>query len=148
MSLREQIPNDIKMAMKEKNAAKLSALRMLQSALKNREIELRPNPMSEEESQGVVKKLVKQRKESIEQFQAAGRKDLVDAETAELTLLETYLPAQLGREQIEKIVTEVVAAMGATSIKQMGAVMKEAQAKAGGAADNKIMSEIIKSKLS
>lgn len=147
MSLREQISNDIKTAMKEKSMVKLNALRMVQSAFKNREIELRPNPMGEDEYLGVLKKLVKQRKESIEQYQAAGRQDLVDAETAELKLLETYLPAQMGREQVEKIVTEAIAATGATTVKDMGKVMKEAQARAAGAADNKLLSEIIKSKL-
>lgn len=147
MSLRETISNDIKTAMKEKNSAKLNALRMVQSAFKNREIELRPAAMPEDEFMLVIKKLVKQRKESIEQFQAANRQDLVDAETAELSLLETYLPAQLSREQIEKIVADVVKELGATSVKQMGQVMKEAQARAGGQADNKIMSEVIKSKL-
>src|SRR5687768_6983751 len=109
MSLREQITNDIKSAMKEKNMEKLNALRMVQSAFKNREIELRPNPMPEEECLAVIKKLVKQRKESIEQFGQAGRQDLVDAETKELKLLETYMPAQMSREQIEVIVTEAIA---------------------------------------
>jgi uncharacterized protein len=147
MSLREQITNDIKTAMKEKNSAKLNALRMVQSAFKNREIELRPNPMPEEEHVLVLRRLVKQRKESIEQYQAANRQDLVDAETAEMKLLETYLPAQMSREQIEKIVTEVIASTGAKSVKEMGLVMKEAQARTGGQADNKTISEIIKSKL-
>lgn len=147
MSLREQISGDMKTAMKEKNMEKLNALRMVQAAFKNREIELRPNPMSEDECLVVLKRLVKQRKESIEQFQAAGRQDLVDAESKELSLLETYLPAQLGREQIEKIVAEVIAETGAKSVKEMGAVMKAAQARAQGSADNKLLSEIIKSKL-
>jgi uncharacterized protein len=147
MSLREQITNDIKTAMKEKNSAKLNALRMVQSAFKNREIELRPNPMPEEEHVIVLRRLVKQRKESIEQYQAANRQDLVDAETAEMKLLETYLPAQMSREQIEKIVTEAIASTGAKSVKEMGLVMKEAQARTGGQADNKTISEIIKSKL-
>lgn len=147
MSLREQITNDIKSAMKEKNMDKLNALRLVQSAFKNREIEMRPNPMPEEECLTVIKKLVKQRKESIEQFQAAGRQDLVDNETKELKLLETYLPAQMSREQIEKIVSEAIAATGAKTVKEMGAVMKEAQARSKGTADNKVLSEIIKSKL-
>ncbi len=147
MALGEQIRSDITAAMKAKDMPKLNALRMVQSAFKNREIELRPNAMPEDEYMGVLKKLVKQRKESIDQFQQAGRQDLVDNESAELKLLETYLPAQLSREQIEQIVSDVVATLGATSVKQMGQVMKEAQAKAGGQADNKIMSEIIKSKL-
>ena len=147
MSLRDQIRNDITAAMKEKNSEKLNALRMVQSAFKNREIELRPNPMPEEECIAVLKKLAKQRKESIEQFGAAGRQDLVDAETKELKLLETYLPQQMSREQIEKIVTEVIAETGAKSVKEMGAVMKAVQAKTAGSADNKLVSEIIKSKL-
>lgn len=147
MSLREQITNDIKAAMKEKNMEKLNALRMIQSAFKNREIEMRPNPMPEEECITVIKKLAKQRKESIEQFQAGGRMDLVEAETKELKLLETYLPAQMSREQVEKIVVEAIAATGAKAAKEMGAVMKEAQTRTKGQADNKMLSEIIKSKL-
>ncbi len=148
MGLREQISNDIKEAMRAKAMAKLNALRMVQSAFKNREIELRPAPMAEDECLVVLKKLVKQRKESIEQYAAAKRQDLVDAETAELKLLENYLPAQLSREQIEKIVTEAIAATGAKTIKDMGSVMKDVQVRTAGAADNKIVSEIIKSKLS
>lgn len=147
MALREQITNDIKIAMKERNMEKLNALRLVQSAFKNREIELRPNPMSEEEHITVIKKLVKQRKESIEQYAAANRQDLVDAETKELVLLEAYLPAQLSREQIEQIVAEVLQTTGAKTVKEMGLVMKAAQVKTGGQADNKILSEIIKSKL-
>jgi uncharacterized protein YqeY len=147
MALGEQIRKDITEAMKAKDSARLNALRMVQAAFKNREIELRPAAMPEDEYLTVIKKLVKQRKESIEQFAQANRQDLVDNETAELKLLETYMPAQLSREQIEKIVADVIATLGATSVKQMGQVMKEAQAKAGGQADNKVMSDIIKSKL-
>lgn len=147
MGLRDQISADIKDAMRAKEMAKLNALRMVQSAFKNREIELRPEPMNEDEHITVIKKLVKQRKESIEQYQAAKRQDLVDAESAELALLEKYLPAQLSREQIEKVVTEVIAATKASTIKDMGTVMKEVQVRTSGAADNKIVSEVIKSKL-
>jgi uncharacterized protein YqeY len=147
MGLRDQIMNDIKDSMRAKDMAKLNALRMVQSAFKNREIELRPDPMSEDEHIAVLKKLAKQRKESIEQYQAAKRQDLVDAESAELKLIEQYLPAQMSKEQIEKIVTEVIAAVGATTIKEMGAVMKEVQARTAGTADNKIVSEVIKAKL-
>ena len=147
MSLRDQVMNDIKTAMKEKQMDKVNALRLLQSAFKNREIELRPAEMPEEEFLTVVKKLVKQRKESIEQFSAANRQDLADNEAKELKLLEAYLPAQMGRDQIEKIVAESIAAVGATTVKDLGKVMKEAQTRTGGAADNKLMSEIIKSKL-
>lgn len=147
MALREQIMNDIKESMRAKDMAKLNALRMVQSAFKNREIELRPEAMSEEEHIAVLKKLAKQRKESIEQYKAANRQDLVDAEAAELKLLEQYLPAQMSPEQVEKIVIEVIAAVGATTVKEMGAVMKEVQARTSGTADNKLVSEIIKAKL-
>jgi uncharacterized protein YqeY len=147
MEIREKISADIKAAMIAKESLKLGALRMLQSAIKNREIELRPNPINNDEVMGVLKKLVKQRKESIEQFQAANRQDLVDQETAELKVLEVYLPAQMGRDQIEKVVTETIAALGAKTVKDMGPVMKEVIAKTAGAADNKIVSELIKAKL-
>ncbi|WP_374001042.1 GatB/YqeY domain-containing protein [Bdellovibrio bacteriovorus] len=148
MELRDKIAADVKAAMIAKESAKLGALRMLQAAIKNREIDMRPDPITPDEVMNVVKKLVKQRKESIEQFQAAGRTDLVDQETAELKVLEVYLPAQMGREQIEALVTEVIAALGAKTVKDMGPVMKEVIAKSGGAADNKVVSEVIKSKLS
>ncbi|WP_415061276.1 GatB/YqeY domain-containing protein [Bdellovibrio sp.] len=147
MEIREKITADVKAAMIAKESVKLGALRMLQAAIKNREIELRPNAITGEEVMGVVKKLVKQRKESIDQFQQAGRQDLVDQETAELKVLEVYLPAQMSREQIEALVTEVIAALGAKTVKDMGPVMKEVIAKSGGAADNKVVSEVIKSKL-
>lgn len=147
MEIRNQIMADVKAAMIAKESVKLGALRMLQSAIKNREIEVRPNEITADEVMGVIKKLVKQRKESIEQFQQAGRQDLVDQEQAELKVLEVYLPAQMSREQVEALVAEVIAAKGVTSVKDMGPVMKEVIAKSGGTADNKLVSEIIKSKL-
>lgn len=147
MGLRETISTDIKEAMRAKDSAKLNALRMVQAAFKNREIELRPEPMSEDEHISILKKLAKQRKESIEQYAAANRQDLVAGEAAELKLLETYLPAQLSREQVEKVVGEVMTALNATSVKDMGAVMKEVQARTAGSADNKMVSEVVKSKL-
>ena len=148
MEIREQLMADVKNAMKDKDQLKVTALRMLQAAIKNREIELRPNPISGDEIMGVVRRLVKQRKESIEQYTAANRQDLVDQESAELKILETYLPQQLGRDQLEKVVAEVIAALGAKTIKDMGPVMKETMTRVQGAADNKILSEIIKAKLS
>lgn len=140
--------NDIKDAMRSKDSLKLNTLRFLQSAIKNREIELRPNPLNDEESMSVIKKLVKQRKESIEQYKAGNRQDLVDQESAELKILETYLPAQMSKEQVEKLVAEAIASTGAKSVKEMGAVMKEVLAKSGGAADNKLVSELVRAKLS
>ena len=148
MEIREKILADIKSAMVSKDTLKLNTLRFLNAQIKNKEIDSRPNPITADDIMAVVKKLVKQRKESIEQFQSAGRTDLVDQETAELKVLETYLPAQLSREQIEAVVTEVIAATGAKTIKEMGAVMKETMARTAGAADGKLISEVIKSKLS
>jgi uncharacterized protein YqeY len=147
MEIREQIMADVKNAMKSKDQLKLNTLRFLQAAVKNREIELRPDPITSDEVMGVIKKLVKQRKESIEQYQNGGRQDLADQEAAELKVLEGYLPAQMGREQIEKVVTEVIAALGAKTVKDMGPVMKEVIARTAGTADNKTVSEVIKSKL-
>lgn len=147
MTIREQLTNDMKEAMRAKDSLKLEAIRFLQAAIKNREIELRPDPISNDEVMAVVKRMVKQRKESIEQYKAANRQDLVDKEAAELKILETYLPAQMSREQIEAMVTATIAELKATSIKDMGNVMKAVTAKAAGSADNKIVSEVIKAKL-
>lgn len=146
MEIREKLMADLKVAIVAKDSLKVNTIRFLQAAIKNKEIDSRPNPITADDVMAVIKKLVKQRKESIEQFQAAARQDLADQEAAELKVLEAYLPAQMGREQIEAVVTEVIAAVGATSIKDMGAIMKEVVARTQGTADNKIVSEIIKSK--
>lgn len=145
--LKSQLMNDVKVAMKERDALRLETLRFLQSAVKNREIELRPNPISNEEVLGVIKKLIKQRKESIDQFTQAGRTDLAEKETKELRVLEVYLPAQMGREQVEALVAKVITETGASSVKDMGKVMKEVLAQSGGAADGKVVSEVVKAKL-
>jgi uncharacterized protein len=138
---------DVKSAMRDKDQMKLNTLRFLQSAVKNREIEMRPNPITEDEVMGVIKKLVKQRKESIEQYQNGGRQDLADQEASELKILESYLPAQMSRDQIEKLVADVISAVGAKTVKDMGPVMKEVIARSKGTADNKTVSEVIRSKL-
>jgi len=148
VDVREQLTADVKSAMIAKDSLKLTTLRFLQAAIKNREIEVRPNAITGDEVMGVIKKLVKQRKESIEQYQAGGRKDLADQEAAELKILEAYLPAQMDRAQVEKIVADVMAALGAKTIKDMGPVMKEVQARTAGAADGKMVSEIVRAKLS
>jgi len=147
MSLREKILEDIKSAMKSKEADRLSAVRFLQAAIKNREIELRPNAITEQDVIGVIKKMAKQRKDSISEFEKAGRNDLVDKEKFELKVLEEYLPQQMSQEQVTTIVSEVIAAIGATSMKQMGAVIKEVMNKTGGQADGKMISDLVKSKL-
>ena len=147
-TIKAKLMDDVKTAMKAKDQAKLDSLRFLQSAIKYKEIELRPNEIKDDDVMGVIKKLAKQRKESIEQFQTAGRTDLVEKETAELAFLESYLPKAADRATTEKTVGEVIAALGAKTMKEMGAVMRECQSRLGGAADGKMLSEIIKSKLS
>lgn len=147
MGLREKILDDIKNAMKNKEAERLSAIRMLQAAIKNREIELRPNAITEQDVIGVVKKLTKQRKDSITEYEKAGRQDLVDKEKFELTVLEEYMPEQMGEAEVTKIVEAVIQELGANSPKQMGAVMKEVIARTGGQADGKMISDLVKSKL-
>lgn len=148
MDLKAKILDDIKNAMKNKEADRLSAIRFLQAAVKNREIELRPNAITDQDIMGVIKKMAKQRKDSIAEFEKAGRNDLADKEKFELGIMEEYLPAQMSADQVAKIVDEVIKATGATTQKQMGAVIKEVMAKTGGTADGKVISDLVRSKLS
>jgi uncharacterized protein YqeY len=143
MGLREQIDGDIKDAMKAGAKDKVSALRMLSAALKNKQIEKRA-PLTDSEVQDTVRSLIKQRKDSIEQFTKGGRQDLVDKETAEVAVLEVYLPQQLAKDEIEKIVREIIAQTGAQGAKDMGKVMKALVPVLAGRADNKLVSELVK----
>ena len=146
MGLREQIDIDIKGAMKSGAKDKVSALRMLSAAIKNKQIEKRA-PLVDGEIVDTVRSLIKQRKDSIEQFTKGGRQDLVDKETAEVAVLEVYLPQQMAREEIEKIVREVIAQTGAQGAKDMGKVMKALVPLLAGRADNKLVSDLVKSSL-
>jgi len=148
MAMKETILNDMKTAMKNQDAVKLSAIRFLQSAVKNREIELRPNAITDQDIIAVIKKLVNQHRDSIEQYTKANRPDLVDQEKAQLAVIETYLPAAMSRADLEKVVATVIAETKASSMKDMGAVIKAIIAKTAGAADNKMISELVKAKLS
>jgi len=146
MGLREQIDADIKAAMKSGAKDKVSALRMLSAALKNKQIDKRA-PLVDGEILDTVRSLIKQRKDSIEQFAKGGRQDLVDKETAEVAILEVYLPAQLGRDEVETLVREAIAQTGAQGAKDMGKVMKALVPLIAGRADNKLVSELVKSSL-
>ncbi len=148
MSLKEQIESDTKEAMKARDSERVSALRMVSSAIKNKMIEVRPNDLTDDDVIGVLKKLSKQRKDSIEQFQKAGRDDLVEKEQRELSVLEKYLPEQMSEAQINEIVDSCIAETGASSMKDMGKLMGAVTAKTKGSADNKLVSQIVKSKLS
>ncbi len=146
MGLREKIDADIKDALKSGAKDKVSALRMVSAALKNKEIDKR-RQLTDEEVIETVRSLIKQRKDSIEQFAKGGRQDLVDKETAEVAVLEVYLPKQLGREELEALVRDAVAQTGAQGSKDMGKVMKALVPMIGGRADNKLVSELVKSAL-
>ena len=149
MSLIEQIQKDIIAAMKAKEEQRLSTLRMVKSALKNREIE-KMAPLDDKESQQVLSTLIKQRKDSIEQFLKGGRKEMADKEAAEIVLIETYLPKAAGEEQIVAGVKAVIAEMGSPGMKDMGTVMKNVMARFSGAGmrvDGKVVSEAVKREL-
>jgi len=147
MSLKEQILNATKEAMKARDADKVGTLRFLQAAIKNREIEVRPNALTDDDVISVLKKSAKQRQDSIEQFASAGRTDLVDKEKAELLVIESYLPKQMGADQVEALVKQAIGETGAKSAKEMGVVMKAVMAKTQGQADNKLVSELVKKNL-
>jgi uncharacterized protein YqeY len=143
MGVRETIDADIKDAMKAGAKDKVSALRMLVAALKNKQIDKR-RPLTDDEVVETVRSLIKQRKDSIEQFAKGGRQDLVDKETAEVSVLEVYLPRQLAREEVEKLIQEVLGQTGAQGSKDMGKVMKALVPLLAGRADNKLVSELVK----
>lgn len=143
MVLREKIDSDVKVALKAGAKDKLSTLRMLNAALKNKQIDKR-RQLSEEEVVETVRSLIKQRKDSIEQFAKGQRQDLVDKETAEVLVLEAYLPAQLSREELEAMVRDAVAQTGAQSARDMGKVMKALIPMVGSRADGKLVSELVK----
>jgi hypothetical protein len=143
MGLREKINADIKDALKSGAKDKVSALRMLSAALKNKEIDKR-RQLTDEEVIETIRALIKQRKDSIEQFTKGGRQDLADKETAEAVLLEVYLPQQLTREELEAMVREAVAQTGAQGARDMGKVMKALVPMAAGRADGKLLSELVK----
>jgi uncharacterized protein len=147
MSLKERIVKDMTAAMKERDAARTSTLRMVKAAVMNREIE-KGGALSEEELTKALHSLVKQRRDSVEQYEKAGREELAAKERAEIAVIEEYLPRAATREEIEEAVAAAIAETGASSMKEMGAVMKAAQGRlAGKSADGRTVSEIVKSKL-
>jgi len=149
MSLIEQIQKDITAAMKARDEQRLSTLRMVKSALQHRQIE-KMAPLDDQESQQVLSTLIKQRKDSIEQFTKGGRQEMADKEAAEITLIETYLPKAASADEITAGVKAVIAELGSPTMKDMGSVMKAAMARFAGAGmrvDGKIVSEAVKKQL-
>jgi uncharacterized protein len=147
MSLSKQIVADLTTAMKAQDAARTSTLRMVKAAMMNRQIE-KGSELDDDDVQKLLRSLVKQRRDSIEQYEKAGRQELVDKEQAEINVIEIYLPKAASQEEIEQVVAAVIAETGATSMKDMGKVMKAAQAAlAGKNADGRLVSELVKAKL-
>ena len=147
MSLNKQIVADLTAAMKAQDANRTSTLRMVKAAMMNRQIE-KGSELDDDDMQKLLRSLVKQRRDSIEQYEKAGRQELVDKEKAEIEVIETYLPQAASQGEIEQAVAAAIAETGATSMKDMGKVMKAAQAAlAGKNADGKLVSEAVKAKL-
>jgi uncharacterized protein len=149
MSLTQRIDEDLKEAMRAKDATKVSVLRLLKSALKYAAIEKAgaEAELSDAEAAQVIRKQAKQRQDSIESFEKGGRAELAAKEKDELTILQSYLPQSMTAEEIAKVVRETIAEIGATSKAQMGAVMKALQPKAAGRADGKILSQEVQKQL-
>jgi uncharacterized protein YqeY len=146
MSLKSKITEDMKAAMKAKEAQRLSAIRLLLAAVKQREVDERKD-LSDAEINSVIEKMIKQRRDSISQFQAANRQDLVDVETFELNLLSGYLPKQLGDAEIAQEVSAAIAQTGAKGAPDMGKVMGVLKSKLAGRADLGKVSAMVKAKL-
>ena len=149
MTLSEQIQKDITTAMKARDEQRLSCLRMVKTALKNREIE-KMAPLDDKEAQQVLSTLIKQRKDSVEQFTKGGRQEMAGKEAAEIKLIETYMPKAAGEEDIVAGVKAVIVEMGAPTMKDMGTVMKNVMARfsaAGIRVDGKQVSEAVRREL-
>jgi uncharacterized protein YqeY len=146
MSLKERITEDMKAAMRSADKERLGVIRMVTAAIKQREVDERIT-LDDSQVLSVLEKMIKQRKESLVQFEAGNRPDLVAKETAEITLLQTYLPAALGDAEVDALIGESIASVGATSIKDMGKVMSLVKAKAQGRADMAAVGAKIKTKL-
>ena len=148
MSLKQQIIADMTAAMKAQDAPRTSTLRMLKAAITNREKE-GGGELTDEDVQKLLRSQVKQRRDSVEQFEKGGRQELADKEKAEIGIIETYLPQAASQEEIDQAVAAAIVETGASSMKDMGAVMKAAMAKlAGKNADGKMVSDAVKAKLS
>ena len=147
MTLTKQIVADLTTAMKAQDANRTSTLRMVKAAMMNRQIE-KGSELDDDEMQKLLRSLVKQRRDSIEQYEKAGRQELVEKEKAEIDVIATYLPQAASKEEIEQAVAAAIAETGATSMKDMGGVMKTVQAAlAGKNADGRLVSEVVKAKL-
>lgn len=147
MSLEERILEAMKEAMKSNDRARLSTIRMIRSSLKNREIELRKK-LEDEEIIRVIQGMIRKSEEAIEQFHAGGRTDLVEKERKEIEILKSFLPQPLGQEELIRMIDETIQELKATSLKDLGKVMKSIMPKIGGRADGKLVNQLVKERLS
>ena len=147
MGLDERLVDEMKESMKSGDKVRLSTIRMIRTAVKNKEIELRKKP-DDEEILRVIQGMVRKSEESIEQFRMGGRMDLVEKETREIEILKSYLPQSLGREEILKVIDQTIEETQATSMKDLGKVMKSVMPKLTGKADGKLVNQLVKERLS
>jgi uncharacterized protein len=146
MALKERITEDMKSAMRSGEKEKLATIRMILAGIKQREVDERIQ-LDDVQVTSVLEKMIKTRKESVAQFQAGGRTDLVDKENAEIALITTYLPAQLSEPELDALIAEAIASTGATTMKDMGKAMGVIKAKAAGRVDMALVGAKLKSKL-
>jgi len=146
MSLKTQLTDDMKAAMKSGDKERLGVVRLINAAIKQREVDERIQ-LDDAQVLGVLDKMLKQRRDSVSQFQAAGRTDLADKETFEIGVIQSYMPAQLGAAELDAIIAATIAEAGATGPKDMGKVMGLVRPKVAGKTDMGKLSELIKGKL-
>lgn len=147
MSLRDRLTEDLKLAMKSRDQLRVDVIRMIKAAILNKEVELKKD-LDDAEMSRVMTALIKQRRESVEQFEKAQRSELAEKERREITIIEAYLPEALSAQQIEELVASIIIETGAHSLKDMGAVMKAVMARlAGQAVDGKQISDLVRAKL-
>ena len=147
MSLEERLIAEMKEAMKSNDKVRLSTIRMVRSAVKNKEIELR-KPLDDETVQRVIQGMVRKGEESLEQFKLGGRMDLVEKESQEIEILKTYLPQSMSREEVIKVIDQTIQETQAASLKEMGKIMKSVMSKLQGKADGKLINQLVKERLS
>ncbi len=147
MSLYEKLGNDLKEAMRGRSAIKLSAIRMLMAAIKNAEITRNVKELEDGDIYQIIRKEINKRKDSVEQFQKGGRTDLADKESEEQAILEAYMPKEMSREELARIVDEAIKASGAATRKDTGKVMKAVMEKTKGMADGKAVNQLVMERL-
>jgi hypothetical protein len=147
MGLEERLMEEMKQAMKSNDKTRLSTIRMIRSTLKNKEIEVR-KPLDEDAILRVIQGMVKKSEDSVEQFKAGGRMDLVEKETKEIEIMKSFLPQPLSREEVLKVIDETIEETNASSLRDLGKVMKTVMPKLGGKVDGALVNQLVKERLS